>query len=130
MGNVLGEPCRYAVRLSSPSKYSPSVQADITLEDGNRTGRLQTAGLGSLRRSSKFESVVQSDRHSTSASKELDSRKHHTIVPDGYNLGRDWFVERAVQGSNWKGRWWAAEVEWRKDLLPEGNDGAPEAHCM
>ncbi|KAF8158016.1 hypothetical protein B0H34DRAFT_789082 [Crassisporium funariophilum] len=57
------------------------------------------------------------------ASKELDSSKRHTIVPDGYNLGRDWFVERAVKGGRWKGIWWKADVEWRTDLIKEGKKG-------
>ncbi|PPQ68826.1 hypothetical protein CVT25_008874 [Psilocybe cyanescens] len=57
------------------------------------------------------------------ASKELDSSKHHTIVPNGYNLGRDWLVERAVTGGHWKGYWWKANVEWRSDLLEEGKKG-------
>ncbi|KAJ7256816.1 hypothetical protein B0H12DRAFT_1232720 [Mycena haematopus] len=33
------------------------------------------------------------------ASKEEDSRRGHTIVANGYNLGRDWLVERALEGS-------------------------------
>ncbi|KAJ7780736.1 hypothetical protein DFH07DRAFT_793212 [Mycena maculata] len=33
------------------------------------------------------------------ASKEEDSRRGHTIVANGYNLGRDWLVEQAVAGS-------------------------------
>ncbi|KAJ7145241.1 hypothetical protein C8R46DRAFT_555231 [Mycena filopes] len=33
------------------------------------------------------------------ASKEEDSARGHTIVANGYNLGRDWFVERALAGS-------------------------------
>jgi len=57
------------------------------------------------------------------ASKERDSRKGHTITPDGYNLGRDWFVDRALAGSRWNGRWWKAEVEWRTDLLEDGKQG-------
>ncbi|KIJ99520.1 hypothetical protein K443DRAFT_170677 [Laccaria amethystina LaAM-08-1] len=57
------------------------------------------------------------------ASKELDSSKHHTIVPNGYNLGRDWLVDRAVEGGRWKGRWWKAEVEYRTDLLEAGRKG-------
>jgi len=57
------------------------------------------------------------------ASKERDSSKRHDIVPNGYNLGRDWFVQRAISGGRWKTRSWQAEVEWRSDLLPEGNDG-------
>jgi hypothetical protein len=56
------------------------------------------------------------------ASKEYDSTKNHAIVPNGYNLGRDWLVDRAVQGSRWKGNWWKAEVEY-KDLLEEGKKG-------
>ncbi|KIY46722.1 hypothetical protein FISHEDRAFT_75334 [Fistulina hepatica ATCC 64428] len=57
------------------------------------------------------------------ASLEQDSSKNHMIVPNGYNLGRDWLVERAISGSHWKGKWWKAEVEWRNDLLPPGNEG-------
>jgi len=57
------------------------------------------------------------------ASKEQDSSKNHMIVPNGYNIGRDWLVERAVSGGYWKGRWWKADVEWRTDLIQEGSDG-------
>lgn len=57
------------------------------------------------------------------ASKEEDSRRHHKIVPNGYNLGRDWLVRRAVKGGHWNSMWWQADVEWRADLIPEGNDG-------
>lgn len=60
------------------------------------------------------------------ASKEEPSQKRHKITKDGYNLGRDWFVKRALAGSHWKGHqiWWRAEVEWRTDLLESGNKGA------
>lgn len=60
------------------------------------------------------------------ASKEEPSQKRHTIVKNGYNLGRDWFVERALAGSHWKGHtiWWRAEVEWRTGLLEPGSRGA------
>jgi hypothetical protein len=60
------------------------------------------------------------------ASKEEPSQKRHKISKNGYNLGRDWFVERALAGSHWKGRqiWWRAEVEWRTDLIESGNKGA------
>ena len=58
------------------------------------------------------------------ASKERDSSRHHTIVPDGYNLGRDWLVDRAVEGRRWKGMWWKAELEWNEsDLLTPGRKG-------
>ncbi|PPR07680.1 hypothetical protein CVT24_003923 [Panaeolus cyanescens] len=57
------------------------------------------------------------------ASKEKDSSKRHIIVPNGWNLGRDWFVERALIGGKWKNNWWKAEVEWRTDLLEEGDKG-------
>ncbi|KAJ6500815.1 hypothetical protein C8R45DRAFT_979211 [Mycena sanguinolenta] len=33
------------------------------------------------------------------ASKEEDSRRRHTIVANGYNLGRDWLVEQSLAGS-------------------------------
>ncbi len=52
-----------------------------------------------------------------------NSRKHHDIVPNGYNLGRDWLVNKAVSGSSWKGIWWKAHVEWRHGLLEEGKKG-------
>ncbi|KAH9047694.1 hypothetical protein EDB84DRAFT_1393152 [Lactarius hengduanensis] len=59
------------------------------------------------------------------ASKEEHSQKRHKIVKNGYNLGRDWFVESAVAGSHQKGRnvWWGAEVEWRTGLLEPGSNG-------
>ncbi|TFK23073.1 hypothetical protein FA15DRAFT_670912 [Coprinopsis marcescibilis] len=55
------------------------------------------------------------------ASQENDSRRNHMIVPNGYNLGRNWFVRRAKHGTNWQGRWWKAEVEWITGLLEEGD---------
>jgi hypothetical protein len=59
------------------------------------------------------------------ASKEEHSQKRHKIVKDGYNLGRDWFVERALAGSHQKGHnvWWTAKVEWRTGLLEPGSKG-------
>lgn len=48
---------------------------------------------------------------------------HHLIVPDGYNKGRDWLVERAVEGGRWKGMWWKADVEWKEGLLKPGSKG-------
>lgn len=57
------------------------------------------------------------------ASKERDSSKNHVIAPDGYNIGRDWFVERAIEGKNWKGIWWKADLEWREGLLSPGRKG-------
>lgn len=55
-------------------------------------------------------------------SKELDSRKSHTIAPDGYNVGRDLLVEEAISGSRWRGMWWKAELQWKR-LLEPGSDG-------
>ncbi|KAI9443321.1 hypothetical protein H4582DRAFT_1923892 [Lactarius indigo] len=59
------------------------------------------------------------------ASKEEHSQKRHKIVKNGYNLGRDWFVERALAGSHQKGHniWWRAELEWRTGLLEPGSKG-------
>lgn len=49
---------------------------------------------------------------------------HEFLEPHSHEAaGRDWFVERAVSGGNWKGRWWKADVEWRTDLIQEGSDG-------
>jgi len=65
--------------------------------------------------------VLKLDCHS--ASKEEPTAKKHMIVPDGYNIGRDWFVEKATAGSHWKGIWWKADVEWRQGLLEPGKHG-------
>ncbi|KAL0579871.1 hypothetical protein V5O48_002118 [Marasmius crinis-equi] len=56
-------------------------------------------------------------------SKEKDSSKNHMIVPDGYNLGRDYFVSQATTASHWKGKWWIAEVDWHDGLLQAGKEG-------
>ncbi|KAF5344915.1 hypothetical protein D9758_011589 [Tetrapyrgos nigripes] len=56
-------------------------------------------------------------------SKEMHSGKRHMIVPDGYNLGRDWLVEQATSGSRWSGMWWIADLEWEERLLEPGKDG-------
>lgn len=58
------------------------------------------------------------------ASKEEHSQKNHMIVEDGYNLGRDWLVERAEAGSHFKGIWWRADIEWREGLLEPGHEGS------
>jgi hypothetical protein len=57
------------------------------------------------------------------ASKEKDGSKRHTIIPDGYNVGRDLLVEKAAAGSNWRGMWWQADVEWKTGLLKPGSEG-------
>ncbi|KAL0961460.1 hypothetical protein HGRIS_006405 [Hohenbuehelia grisea] len=57
------------------------------------------------------------------ASKEEHSGKRHKIVPNGYNLGRDWLVAKAIAGGRWKDMAWQAEVEWREDLLDSGKKG-------
>lgn len=46
------------------------------------------------------------------------------IVPNGYNLGRDMLVERALEGSSWNGMSWVAEIEWREGLLEAGYKGS------
>jgi len=56
-------------------------------------------------------------------SKEENSCRHHTISPDGYNLGRNWLVDRATSGGKWKGIKWKATVEWRRGLLDPGKRG-------
>lgn len=63
-------------------------------------------------------------RQTYRASKEEHSQKNHMIVEDGYNLGRDWLVERAEAGSHFKGIWWKADVEWREGLLDPGHEGS------
>ncbi|GAA6031592.1 hypothetical protein JCM8097_006538 [Rhodosporidiobolus ruineniae] len=57
------------------------------------------------------------------ASREVDFRKQHKIAPNGYNLGRDAIVSRAIGGTSYLGRSWEARVEWVEGLLAPGSDG-------
>ncbi|BGP34154.1 hypothetical protein JCM10296v2_005969 [Rhodotorula toruloides] len=57
------------------------------------------------------------------ASKELDLRGKHKIIPNGYNIGRDWIVEQAVRGTWYLNRRYSAQVEWLDGLLEPGNKG-------
>ncbi|TFK62573.1 hypothetical protein BDN72DRAFT_776924 [Pluteus cervinus] len=50
-----------------------------------------------------------------------DSTKHHTIVPNGYDLGRDWLIGRATAGTSYRGLGWKADVELRVGLSTPGN---------
>ncbi|KAH8104987.1 hypothetical protein DFH11DRAFT_1712843 [Phellopilus nigrolimitatus] len=62
------------------------------------------------------------------ASKEEDSSKNHMIVDDGYNIGRDWLVHKATEGSHWNSIWWRADVVWNEnDLLHPGKEGVNHA---
>lgn len=98
---------------------------------GGRTAHTPTAVRGSSGTflsylpSQVFFFCFNSERNGDRASKEEHSQKRHKIVQNGYNLGRDWFVERALAGSHQKGHnvWWTAEVEWRTELLEPGSKG-------
>src|SRR5882757_6899589 len=66
---------------------------------GGRTARTLPAGRGSSGMLPSLSTVlrsVSSLRNDGRASKEEHSQKRHKIVKNGYNLGRDWFVEHAV----------------------------------
>ena len=56
-----------------------------------------------------------------------DSTKHHMIVPNGYNIGRDLLVQSAITGSSWRGISWITDVEWREGLLEPGFKGIDHA---
>jgi hypothetical protein len=110
--------------FSDDTKHTNLGKVDITSEHGNRTGLWQTVERGLL---GMYKFIPPSSNHRLNmncrASKEYDSSKRHKIVPNGYNLGRDWLVDRAVKGGRWKGMWWKAEVEWRTDLIDSGKKG-------
>ncbi|KAK1220668.1 hypothetical protein PQX77_016494 [Marasmius sp. AFHP31] len=59
------------------------------------------------------------------ASKEKSSSKNHMIIPDGYNIGRDYLVSQATTppGTRWKGKWWLAKVDWHDGLIEAGKEG-------
>ena len=48
------------------------------------------------------------------------------IIPDGYNIGRDYIVSQATSISRWKGKWWQAEVDWHDGLLESGKEGTQQ----
>lgn len=57
-------------------------------------------------------------------SKEANSRKNHEIIPNGYNIGRDFLVSQAVSSpTHWKSMWWKAELELVEGLLEPGSEG-------
>lgn len=56
-------------------------------------------------------------------SKEEDVARHHTISPNGYDIGRNLLVEKAAQGSSFRGTSWTAHVEWKEGLLHPGRQG-------
>ncbi|KAJ7069467.1 hypothetical protein C8F01DRAFT_1363646 [Mycena amicta] len=51
------------------------------------------------------------------ASKEEDSRRGHTIVANGYNLGRDWLVEQALADSDADAGTWVPYEDLSQDAL-------------
>lgn len=55
------------------------------------------------------------------ASQELSGRARHMIVEDGYNLGRDSLVAKALSSKRHSP--WVAEVEWIQGLLEPGVEG-------
>jgi len=57
------------------------------------------------------------------ASKEEPSTKHHHIIPNGYNIGRDELVAAAAGDTNFKGVKYHTTVEWVTGLLPTGSNG-------
>ncbi|CAA7259272.1 unnamed protein product [Cyclocybe aegerita] len=56
-------------------------------------------------------------------SKEEDVNKHHTIVPDGYNIGRDQLVTNALGKKTFKGVHYSTVGQNVTGLLPAGNAG-------
>lgn len=53
-------------------------------------------------------------------SKEESVAEQHTIIPNGYDVGRDLLAEAATRGGSFGGHAWRATVEWKTGLLPEG----------
>ncbi|KAG8731095.1 hypothetical protein FRC12_019898 [Ceratobasidium sp. 428] len=71
----------------------------------------------SLAGGNHFRAWRQSDTGAwfLAVSKEKYVGDHHQIIDDGYNIGRDYLVSRAVRRG--------ARVEWRDDLIAEGDEG-------
>ncbi|KAM0790797.1 hypothetical protein ACM66B_004644 [Microbotryomycetes sp. NB124-2] len=56
-------------------------------------------------------------------STEVDVRGRHKVARNGYNIGRDLIVNKAVKGTRYLGRRWTTKVEWVEGLLEPGSDG-------
>ncbi|OBZ65671.1 hypothetical protein A0H81_14369 [Grifola frondosa] len=56
-------------------------------------------------------------------SKEQPASKHHDIVPDGYNVGRDDLVSRAVGTKGFGGIFYDIQARNITGLMPAGSDG-------
>jgi len=56
-------------------------------------------------------------------SKEEDLEESHTIVPDGYNIGRDLFVSNALGTTNFGGTTYSTTAQNLTGLLPVGSAG-------
>ncbi|KAK0555806.1 hypothetical protein OC861_002096 [Tilletia horrida] len=57
------------------------------------------------------------------ASHEENLFEHHTIEPNGYNIGRDEIVKSATKPSTYKGMHFNATVKYVTGLLPTGSQG-------
>lgn len=53
-----------------------------------------------------------------------DLFQRHTIVPDGYDIGRDLLVRAATKGSRFGAHKWRASAEYIDGLLRPGSKGA------
>ena len=130
LGNMLGKRCRRAPLPRLATEWHPRrqwcvVRRVCTSSHHNPPAPPHPGNISLFTHLYMFiDAHVQTELYR--ASKEEPSQKRHKITKNGYNLGRDWFVKRALAGSHWKRHqiWWRAEVEWRTDLLESGNKGA------
>lgn len=59
-----------------------------------------------------------------------DVEESHTIVPNGYDIGRDALVAAAVAGSNFDGVTYSTTAENITGLLQAGDAGVNHGPCL
>ncbi|KAH0831963.1 hypothetical protein J3R83DRAFT_12852 [Lanmaoa asiatica] len=106
--------------------YGHVHKADLGDGDGRKSEHILARG-NHFRAWKQNGTEVNTGAWFLGVSKEQDSTKHHMIVPNGYNIGRDLLVQSAVSGSSWKGISWVTDVEWREGLVEPGFEGINHA---
>lgn len=108
--------------------FGTGVQVGTTFARGSRTERTPTRARGS---SPRPKSSCAHPRPLSAAPRRRligsglgqDVRGNHKIVENGYNIGRDLIVDKAIKGTRYLGRSWETSVVYVEGLLPPGSEG-------
>lgn len=77
----------------------------------------------SLYRHDSFSVYMTTHSRRRGHSLRQDLRGKHKIARNGYNVGRDLIVQKAIGGTRYLGRSWETRVEYIEGLLKPGSEG-------